>query len=475
MTTQTNSNKLLESSDLVADNVDYGSLNTYNFTVNGATKINRYVPMFYRGDNSKRLRKFMICVRNCVLKKVHVPKTSGDGYGLFLSCHDDSFIKFVENVETHLPTVANENNESWFDADYSLDDCKDLLQSMLITNEYGTSLSLQCSKKDFKLKFITDTPEGFDESLPLEEKLLKNYNVDVLLEIRQLNIRPSKYVISAMAHQANVVSLESKKNDTPSITPDTFDLELMDLTPLETYVNPVTNMPAKTCKIGYNNKPFFKLKLTNVSARMMKIGKDNDFSYSIALTMTDELNEMFTGINNKAFDILKKKSKDYYGRTKTAALLKKLYNDYPSYGKEDKKLIENGESPKYPASLWLKVYYRGDKDGLGDKFKNKTTGEVITDPDQICNKDLTFSELIIFNKHIWFGEKTSTNFTVSEAELNYEVESYDMDSSPLVSLDSQSKSTQNTTSTKPVQSTVNEVDEASDSSEEDEDEDDDNN
>ena len=271
-----------------------------------------------------------------------------------------------------------------------------------------------------------------------------------------------------MAHQVNVVSLRTEKSETPAVTLDNFDIDLMDLTPLETNVNPVTNMPSKICKISYNDKPYFRVRLHNVHGRLMRFGNDNDYSYQIALTMDEQHNEMFSSINNKEFDILKRKSKEYYGKTKTAPLLKKLYSSYPRYGREDQKLIENGEDPKYSPSLWLKVYFRADKDGLGDKFRNKATGAVITDPNQICNQDLTFSELVIYNKHIWFGEKTSTNFSVAEAQLDYEVESYDMDSQPLVSHSEASSSSVNVRN----DTSDNEDAEVSNSSEEDDEEDD---
>lgn len=147
----------------------------------------------------------------------------------------------------------------------------------------------------------------------------------------------------------------------------------------------------------------------------------------------------------------------------TGPILKKMYNGYPTYGKEDMKLIKAGEDPKYQPTLWLKVYYNPTNGGLNEKFTNGSTEKLIADPDSLCGKDLSFRELTIYNKHIWFGSNTSTNFTISNAVVDFEVESYDMDSKPVVSFGASEEADADDTA---------ETNEVPDSSEEEEDEED---
>lgn len=460
----TKQSNLLMTTDLDVSNVDFGSLNKYTYNIGGASKEAKSVPLVYRNDGV-RMRKFMVCVRNCVLKKVHTPKTQNDGYSLFVSCENTEFVDFVTNLEEKLPSLVEENSADWYDEEYTLEECQSLFGSMLITNDMGVSFSSPCDRRNFKYNFVVDAPEEHDETTPLEDVLKKNYRVDILLELRHIGLGIQNYKIKSYIHQVNVVGLTSPKGVSTATTVDSFNGELVDITQLETSTNPVTNMPQKTCKISYDSKPYFNLRMENVSGRMFRQeDASGKVSYSVALRMDEDTNSVFSSISNTVFNTLKKKAKEYYGKPMTSAILKKLYSSYPTYGKEDQKLIKAGEQPQYQPTLWLKVYYNPTNGGLNDKFTNGAIDKLITDPDTLCGRDLTFSELTIYNKHIWFGANTSTNFTVSNAVVDFEVESYDMDSKPVVSFGAKAAETTD------EQVESNEVPDSS----EDEDEDDDN-
>jgi len=432
----TKQSNLLMATDLDVDNVEFGSLNKYNYNIGGVSKEAKSVPLIYRSDGV-RMRKFMVCIRNCVLKKVHTPKSANDGYSLFLSCEDTNFVDFVTSLEEKLPSLVEENSIDWYDEEYTLEECQSLFSSMLISNDMGVSFSSPCDRRNFKYEFVVDAPEEFDETTPLEDVLKKNYRADVLLELRHVGLGVQSYKVKSYIHQVNVIALTTPKAASNATNVSSFNGDLVSITPLETSTNPVTNMPQKTCKISYNGKPYFNLKMENVSGRMFRQEDTNGkVSYSVALRMDDEHKELFSGVSNTVFNTLKKKSKDYYGKPMTAPLLKKMYNGYPTYGKEDMKLIKAGEDPKYQPTLWLKVYYNPTNGGLNEKFTNGSTEKLITDPDSLCGKDLSFRELTVYNKHIWFGSNTSTNFTISNAVVDFEVESYDMDSKPVVSFGS---------------------------------------
>jgi hypothetical protein len=434
-------------SELDVNNIEFGSLNTYAYSIGGVSKEGKSVPISYRTEDGVRLNRFKICVRNCILKKVHAPKSGTDGYSLFVSCEDKDFVNFITGVEEKLPSIVEENSVDWYDEEFALEDCQTMFKSMLVNNDLGVSFSSPCDRRNFKFEFITDAPEGLDLTGPLEDVLLKNYRLDLCIEIRQLSLGIQNYTIKSAIHLANVVALSTPKKQGALTTAENFNSELVSLTPVENTTNPVTNMSQKTCKISYNGNPYFNFKLENVNGRMFKRTDDNGkVSYSIGVRMDDSHKEAFTLLSGSVFNVLKKKAKEYYGKPMTAAILKKTYSGYPSYGKEDKELIKAGEEPKYQPTLWIKVYYNPNNGGLNNKFMNSSNNEVITDPDTLCDTDLTFKELTIYNKHIWFGANTSTNFTVSDALVDFEVESYDMDSKPLVSVGTSGSTEDNTVS-----------------------------
>ena len=216
----------------------------------------------------------------------------------------------------------------------------------------GVSFSSPCDRRNFKYNFVVDAPEEYDETTPLEDVLKKNYRVDILLELRHIGLGIQNYKIKSYIHQVNVVGLTSPKGVSTATTVDSFNSELVGITQLETSTNPVTNMPQKTCKISYDSKPYFNLRMENVSGRMFRQeDASGKVSYSVALRMDEDTNNVFSSVSNTVFNTLKKKAKEYYGKPMTGPLLKKLYSGYPTYGKEDMKLIKAGEEPKYQPTL----------------------------------------------------------------------------------------------------------------------------
>ena len=65
-------------------------------------------------------------------------------------------------------------------------------------------------------------------------------------------------------------------------------------------------MPQKTCKISYDGKPYFNLRMENVSGRMFRQEDANGkVSYSVALRMDEDTNSVFSSISTTVFNTLK--------------------------------------------------------------------------------------------------------------------------------------------------------------------------
>ena len=105
-----------------------------------------------------------------------------------------------------------------------------------------------------------------------------------------------------------------------------------------------------------------------------------------------------------------------------------IYTPFGCYSKKDQELIKSGEEPKYPAQLWIKLYY-DVTNGFGNKFKNIDTNEFYKKPEELVGLKLKMDVVTFYNKHVWFGKKTSVAFVLDHCNFTTESNvSCDMDS-----------------------------------------------
>lgn len=360
---------------------------------------------------------------------------------LYISITNKDDIEMIQNLDKKTVSEAYKNKNTWFkncsDADEEL--IKENFKSMLRYNtEYNNynayiDVSFRVYKyKEARFKDMTDDNKVYENAdyQMLIEKLPKGSIVDLAVNFRNINVDLSndEYKFQYAAEQINLIGLDEKFGNAeklPGLTYDDFDVSNINLTDVEKHPKAGSNF----CKINYNDKVFRGSIYNTIGSVFRNETPDGKTSYSLNINLdNEEVHKMYSDMSNSVFKTLVSESKKYYGSKKSEAKLGMIYTPFGCYSKKDQELIKSGEEPKYPAQLWIKLYY-DDTNGFGNKFKNIDTNEFYKKPEELVGLKLKMDVVTFYNKHVWFGKKTSVAFVLDHCNFTTESNvSCDMDS-----------------------------------------------
>lgn len=374
--------------------------------------------------------KFRIVARGCVIKsfkKQDIPVKEGDKetknrkdkFQIFMGVKDTKFIDMVTKYEDAVVKAAEENSQAWLDDNFNTDECRQMFKSIMSYHEkYGYAIGGILSR-DFTCKSkIEEVPDVSD----LFVALAKNNVIDACFSFTKIKLGAGKFSVGLEVTQINIVG-KAKEGDYDqfSLKPAEFESGKITLTSVEQH-----EKGGKFCKMQYDSKPV-RIRLENITGRIFKFEKEGNISYSMSIRMSEPaFRKMIEGIDEEIFTSLVAGSKEYYGVKKTSKLLKPMYKNIFSYNKTDQEKIKKGEQPSYDPSVWFKIYHSDEK-GFDGKITNSETGKPITNTEELLNKDLSITSVEAYSRHIWFGQKTSVNFTLNKCSVNHETTEYDMD------------------------------------------------
>jgi hypothetical protein len=386
---------------------------------------------YSRGDAGDD--KFLVVARGCVVKTfgkmeykgkdgnskdASGDKPSKDKYSIFMSVKDDEFIDMIKTFEKYLEQVGHENSQAWFDNDFTVEECHDILKPIMSAHEkYGYSIGSVLSREFTCKSKIEEIPDVSDLSIALA----KNTIVDVCFHINKIKLGAGTYRLGAEINQINIVGISEGSGESIGLKPEEFESGKITLTPLQQH-----EKGGKFCKILYDDHPV-RVHLENVIGRILKFEKDG-ISYLLSIRLSEPvLRKMVEGMDEEIFNLLVTNSKEYLGAKKTAKLARPIVKPILSYSKSDQEKIKKGEKPTYDPSIWIKIYFSEEK-GFDGKIINADNDKPIQNTEDLVNKDLTIASLNFYSRHIWFGPKgASTNFTLSKCRVTYETTEYDMD------------------------------------------------
>lgn len=375
--------------------------------------------------------KFLVVARGCVVKTFGKMEYKGkdgkeasndkprkDKYSIFMSVKDDEFIDMVKTFEKYLEQIGHENSQAWFDNDFTVEECHDILKPIMSAHEkYGYSIGSVLSREFTCKSKIEEVPDVSD----LNVALAKNTIIDVCFHFNKIKLGAGTYRLGAEITQINIVGISEGSGESHGLKPEEFESGKITLTPLQQH-----EKGGKFCKILYDDHPV-RVHLENVVGRILKFEKDG-ISYVMSIRLADPvLRKMVEGMDEEIFNLLVANSKEYLGAKKTAKLARPIVKPILSYSKNDQEKIKKGEKPSYDPSIWIKIYYSEEK-GFDGKIINADNDKPIQNTEDLVNKDLTIASLDFYSRHIWFGPKgASTNFTLAKCKVTYETTEYDMD------------------------------------------------
>lgn len=418
--------KPLNPNEFVKENVRFS--NVKNNTELGL----KWVDINYARNSVGADDKLLIVARGCVIKsfgksemktKGNEPAPAKDGkprkdkFSIFMSIKDEEFIDMINTFERYLEQIGHENSQAWFDADYSVDECHQIIKTCVSKNQYGCAVGGTLSR-DFTCRSKTEeVPDVSDLSVALA----KNHIVDVCFHIHKIKLGAGEYRLGMEITQVNVVGI-SQGGESHGLKPEDYSAGNITLTPLQLH-----DKGGKFCKIQYEGRPL-SVQLENIKARIFKFDKDDVVSYSMSIRLSDPtFRKMVESLDAEVFNLLVENSKEYLGAKKTAKLARPMIKQIYSYNKTDQEKVKKGEKPTYDPSIWLKIYF-SDAKGFDGKIINAETGKPIQKTEDLINKDLDISSLNFYSRHIWFGPKgISINFTLGKCSVSYETTEYDMD------------------------------------------------
>ena len=389
----------------------------------------KWVDTTYDNDGDD---KFRVVARGCVIKsfkKQELPVKEGeikkennnrkDKFQIFMGVKDTKFIEMVTKYEDAVVKAAEENSQAWLDDNFNTEECRQMLKTIMSHHEkYGYAIGGILSR-DFTCKSkIEEVPDVSD----LFVALAKNNVIDICFSFTKIKLGAGKYSVGLEVTQINIVGkAQEGEYEQFSLKPSEFESGKITLTPVEQH-----EKGGKFCKMQYDSKPV-RIRLENITGRIFKFEKEGTVSYSMSIRMSDPtFRKMIEGIDEEIFSGLVAGSKEYYGQKKTSKLLKPMYKNLFSYNKTDQDKIKKGEQPSYDPSVWFKIYHSDEK-GFDGKIINTENGKPITNTEELLNKDLNITSVEAYSRHIWFGQKTSVNFTLNKCSVNHETTEYDMD------------------------------------------------
>jgi hypothetical protein len=421
--------KPLSATELIKENVRFS--NVKNNTELGL----KWVDTSYARDGAgSGDDKLLIVARGCVIKtfgkienkgkdgKEAAPAKDGkprkDKFSIFMSLKDEEFIDMINTFERYLEQVGHENSQAWFDNDFSVEECHDMLKSCVSKNDkYGYAIGGTLSR-DFTCRSKTEeVPDVSD----LTVALAKNNIVDVCLHINKVKLGAGTYRLGMEITQINVIGVSEGTGESRGMRPDEYTSGQITLTPMQQH-----EKGGKFCKMLYQDRPV-RIYLENIKGRIFKFEKDDTVSYSMSIRLADSVfRKMIEGIDEEVFNLLVANSKEYLGAKKTAKLARPMVKQIYSYNKTDTEKIKKGEKPTYDPSIWLKIYFSDEK-GFDGKITNAETGKAIQNTEDLINKDLDISSLDFYSRHIWFAKQATVNLTLGKCAITYETTEYDMD------------------------------------------------
>jgi len=441
--TKKNIIKTLNPNEFINENVRFS--NVKNNTELGL----KWVDINYARDSQdtdeKLFQKLFIVARGCVIKKFGKVETKGndgkepalakdgkprkDKFSIFMVLNDKEFINMINNFELYLAQIGHENDQAWFDNDFTVEECQDMLKSCISKNKkdekdekkakYGDTTAIGgtlsrdfiCRSKCEEVPVVSD----------LNVALAKNNIVDVCFHINKIKLGAGTYRIGMEVTQINVVGVSEGSGESHGLKPEEYTPGLITLTPLQQH-----EKGGKFCKMLYQERPV-RIHLENIKARIFKFDKEETISYSMSIRLSDPtFRKMVESIDEEVFNLLVEKSKDYLGAKKTPKIARPMVKQICSYNKADAEKVKKGEKPTYDPSIWLKIYFSDEK-GFDGKIINSSTGKAIQNTEDLINKDLDISSLDFYSRHIWFAKQATVNFTLGKCAVTYETTEYDMD------------------------------------------------
>lgn len=402
---------------------------------------------------------------------------------IYVSLSDPETIKIMKEIGKQVVSEAIKHKVRLF-SEY--DDEKlieENYKSVLRYNDKYDSYSayIDVSFKEWKYKpatmeDYTDNRKVYEavSYQTLSEVLKKNSVLDLAVSIRKGNVDLStdEYNVKFFADKINLIGYSESVDGSGmlGIKPTEFDKSKVTFTPVEK--NKVS--ATKFIRINYDSKRF-RMTLTDISARVIKmVTESGDTTYALALNPDENVTKVFDELNDVLYSNIVQNSADYFDKKRSETKIKSTYSPICNYGKTDLELIKKGEEPKYGRSVLLKIYYTPEH-GIGAKIVNTTTNEKVKNPEDLLGDNLTISSLTFYNKHVWFGKKTSTSFLIDT--INYDggvSQDVDMDSVAMPSEDDDTSSQKEKGTSSNENEKEKEDDEASDTDEDsDDDEDDD--
>ncbi len=417
--------KPLNPNEFIKENVRFS--NVKNNTELGL----KWVDTSYARDGAGADDKLLVVARGCVIKtfgkvenkgKDAAPAKDGkprkDKFSIFMSLKDNEFIDMINTFERYLEQIGHENAQSWFDNDFTEEECHDMLKSCVSKNEkYGYAIGGTLSR-DFTCRSKTEeVPDVSD----LNVALAKNNIVDVCFNILKIKLGAGTYRIGMEITQINIVGVSEGSGESHGLKPEEYTAGNITLTPLQQH-----EKGGKFCKMLYQERPV-RIHLENIKGRIFKFEKDDTISYSMSIRLSDPtFRKMVESMDEEIFNLLVANSKEYLGAKKTSKLARPMVKQIYSYNKTDAEKVKKGEKPTYDPSIWLKIYFTEEK-GFDGKIINAETGKAIQNTEELINKDMDIASLDFYSRHIWFAKQATVNFTLGKCAVTYETTEYDMD------------------------------------------------
>jgi hypothetical protein len=420
--------KPLNPNEFVKENVRFSN-------VKNNTELSlKWVDTSYARDGAGTDDKLLVVARGCVIKtfkkienkdKDVAPakesKPRKDKFSIFMALKDEEFIDMINTFERYLEQIGHENSQAWFDNDFTVEECHDMLKTSVSKNEkYGDATAIGGTlSRDFTCRSKTEeVPDVSD----LNVALAKNNIVDVCFHIHKVKLGAGTYRLGMEVTQINVVGVSESSGESHGLKPEEYTPGLITLTPLQQH-----EKGGKFCKMLYQERPV-RIHLENIKARIFKFDKEEKISYSMSIRLSDPtFRKMVENLDEEVFNLLVANSKEYLGAKKTAKLARPMVKQIYSYNKTDTEKVKKGEKPTYDPSIWLKIYFSDEK-GFDGKIINAETGKAIQNTEDLINKDLDITSLDFYSRHIWFAKQATVNFTLGKCAVTYETTEYEMDS-----------------------------------------------
>lgn len=384
----------------------------------------RFVDLKYK--NADKEEKLLLVARGCCIKTTKILNNDNKNdpkkirYQLFLSIKDTNFIECINKInKLVMEDKLKDKYSEWTDNKFACEEIK-LKDTILVNQIHGNGMSCILAR-DFicksKIPEITDTSNI--------NILKKGLIIDVCFNFNKLKFILDEIKLGFEISQINIIGIDKEEEEGKCINLNEYIPENITLSELETNTN-----SGKFCKVKYYNTTF-RFKIDNKVGRLIKsVDKSNPdkINYSLAIKVNDEeFKKKIELIYNDIFQQLFKNSEKYMNKkSPKIQTFKKFVRSLLSYSKEDQKLIENNNQPKYSPTFWVKIYY--DKDST-DPTKIYLNGskEPVKNYNDLEGKDLNFNLIDVYCRHVWLKEEATINFTLNKCIITNQNEELNMD------------------------------------------------